>query len=306
MTAIVTRDLCKRFGSHAVLQRVNLHVPTGSRFGFLGPNGAGKTITIRILMGLLRASAGSGRILDQDVWQAGPRLRRQIGYLPGDVRFWDGLTGRATMSFLAAARGGTSLHEIDRLTRRFDLDPDKRVCDYSRGMKQKLGLIQALMHRPQLLILDEPTVALHPLIREVLYEELGDATADGRTVLFSSHTLSEVQQLCDVVAILRDGRLIEQEKIDVLRRRAIRRVEIALIPGRPMPRPPARLQLMHRDDDALKGTWTGPIDALLAWLAQAPVQDVSIAPPDLEDLFRAYYSEGHPPEQADNLAREQP
>ncbi|MBU0616365.1 MAG: ABC transporter ATP-binding protein, partial [Planctomycetes bacterium] len=265
-----------------------------SRFGFLGPNGAGKTTTIRILMGLLRASAGSGRILEQDVWRDGPKIRRQVGYLPGEVRFYDGLTGRATLAFLDAARGGKSRDEINRLTRRFDLDLDKRVRAYSRGMKQKLGLIQALMHRPQLLILDEPTVSLDPLIREVLYEELHDVTADGRTVLFSSHTLSEVQELCDVVAILRDGRLIEQERIDVLRRRAIRRVEVALRPGRSVSDTPSQLQVISRTDATLKGTWTGPIDPLLAWLSKNAVQDVSIAPPDLEDLFLAYYADDQP------------
>jgi ABC-2 type transport system ATP-binding protein len=294
MAAVVTQNLCKRFGSHEVLRRVNLHVPTGGRFGFLGPNGAGKTTTIRILMGLLRASAGNARILDQNVWQAGPRVRRQVGYLPGDVRFYDGLTGRTTLAFFAAARGGVSRDEIRRLTRRFDLDPDKRVRDYSRGMKQKLGLIQALMHRPKLLILDEPTVSLDPLIREVLYEELQDVTADGRTVLFSSHTLSEVQELCDEVAILRDGRLIEQERIDVLRRRAIRRVELALPPGRSVPAPPQQLQVIRRTDATLKGTWTGSIEPLLSWLAQIPAVDVSIAPPDLEDLFLAYYADDRP------------
>jgi ABC-2 type transport system ATP-binding protein len=306
MAAIVTRDLCKRFGTHPVLRRVNLHVPKGSRFGFLGPNGAGKTTTIRILMGLLRPSAGSGRILGRDVWRDGPRVRREVGYLPGDVRFYDGLTGRATLAFLAAARGGESRNEISRLTRRFDLDLDKRVRDCSRGMKQKLGLIQALMHRPQLLILDEPTVALDPLIREVLYEELRAVTADGRTVLFSSHTLSEVQELCDEVAILRDGRLVEQERIDVLRRRAIRRVEIALRPERPVSDPPPQLAVIRRTDATLKGTWTGPIDPLLAWLSKSAVQDVSIAPPDLEDLFLAYYADDRPPDRAPEHTGEQP
>jgi ABC-2 type transport system ATP-binding protein len=306
MPAIVTRDLCKRFGSHQVLRRVSLSVPAGSRFGFLGPNGAGKTTTIRILMGLLRASAGSGRILDRDVWRDGPRIRRQVGYLPGDVRFCDNLTGRAMLAFFDAARGGKSRDEINRLTHRFDLDLDKRVRDYSRGMKQKLGLIQSLMHRPQLLILDEPTVSLDPLIREVLYEELREVTADGRTVLLSSHTLSEVQELCDEVAILRDGRLIEQERIVVLRRRAIRRVEIALRPERPVSNLPQQLQVIRRTDATLKGTWTGPIDPLLAWLSESAVQDVSIAPPDLEDLFLAYYTDDQPPGGTPGGGGEQP
>jgi ABC-2 type transport system ATP-binding protein len=297
MDAIATHDLCKRFGPRDVLRQVNLHVPPGSRFGFLGPNGAGKTTTIRILLGLLRASAGSAQILGQDVWQSGARVRAQVGYLPGDVRLYDGLTGRATLAFLDAARGGNSGDEIKRLTRRFDLDLDKRVRDYSRGMKQKLGLIQALMHRPRLLILDEPTIALDPLIRELLYEELRNITADARTVLFSSHTLSEVEQLCDEVAILRDGRLIEQERIEILRRRAVRHVELVFdVAGRPAELPPDGLTVVQQRDERLSGTWKGPVEPLVCWIARGRVRDVTIAPPDLEDLFLAYYADSPPEE----------
>jgi ABC-2 type transport system ATP-binding protein len=295
MAAIVTQDLCKRFGPHEVLHQVNLRVPVGSRFGFLGPNGAGKTTAIRILLGLLRASAGSARILDQDVWRRGPHIRAEVGYLPGDVRFYDGLTGRATLAFLDAARGSASRDEIKRLTERFDLELDKRVRDYSRGMKQKLGLIQALMHRPKLLILDEPTVSLDPLIREVLYEELRNVAAEGRTVLFSSHTLSEVEGLCDHVAILREGRLIEQERIEVLRQRAVRHLELVFEPeGRPAELPPQGLTVTHESDTALWGTWVGPVDPLLSWLTRGHVRDMTIAPPDLADLFLAYYADRPP------------
>lgn len=289
--AAATAGLCKSYGRRPVLHDVNLDVPVGSCFGFLGPNGAGKTTTIRILLGLLRATSGGAEVFSRDAWSDGPEIRAEIGYLPGDVRFQGGLTGRATLEFLNSARGGRADSEIVRLTRRFDLDLDKRVRSYSRGMKQKLGLIQAMMHRPRLLILDEPTVALDPLVREVLYDELRDVTGGGRTVLFSSHTLSEVEELCDRVAILRDGRLIEQETIETLRRRAVRRVEVTFTPQSACPNPPDHLDILRRDEASLSGAWRGPVDSLLAWLAQAPVSDVSIAPPDLENLFLAYYDE---------------
>lgn len=290
MAAIETVDLCKRFGPREVLHRVNLVVAEGELFGFLGPNGAGKSTTIRILLGLLRASSGRALVVGRDAWRDGPAARRQIGYLPGDIRFYDHLTGRATLAFLNAARGGGCDGEIRRLSDRFDLDLDKPVRRYSRGMKQKLGLIQALMHRPRLVILDEPTTALDPLIRESLYAELRRIAGEGRTVLFSSHTLAEVEELCDEVAIVRDGVLIEQEQISVLRQRAVRHVELVARDGGSLTTPPSGLRVLARDGGALRGTWVGPVEPLLAWLAANPIDDVTIAPPNLEDLFLAYYT----------------
>ncbi len=291
MDVVVTEQLVKRYGHVTVLHGIDLRVPRGALFGFLGPNGAGKTTTLRILLGLLRASDGRARVLDREVWKHGAFVRGQIGYLPGDVRFYDNLTGRATLRYLDAARRTRADAEIRRLTERFDLDLDKRVRQYSRGMKQKLGLIQALMHRPALLILDEPTTALDPLMREQLYAELRDVAADGRTVLFSSHTLSEVEALCDRVAILRAGRLIEQERIDVLRERAVRRVEVSFKTDSAAAAAPNDLHVLHHSDGRLVGTWSGPIEPLIGWLSRAPIRDVTIAPPDLEDLFMAYYSD---------------
>ncbi|NUN50159.1 MAG: ATP-binding cassette domain-containing protein, partial [Candidatus Brocadiae bacterium] len=182
---------------------------------FLGPNGAGKTTCIRLLLGLLRASSGHATVLGLDAWREGPRLRQQVGYLPGDVRFWDGLTGRATLRFLDRARGGGHWGEVERLAERLDLVLDKRVRNYSRGMKQKLGIIAAMMHRPRLLILDEPTTALDPLVRAGLYDELRAVVAAGRTVLFSSHTLAEVEELCDVVTVMRRGRVVASASMPV-------------------------------------------------------------------------------------------
>ena len=293
MDALVTKDLCKSYGRHEVLHQVNLRVPTGCLFGFLGPNGSGKTTTIRILLGLLRASAGRAQVLGRDVWSEGPRLRADVGYLPGEVRLYDHLTGRATLAFMDAARGGGAAKEIMRLADRFDLDLDKRVRDYSRGMKQKLGLIQALMHRPKLLILDEPTIALDPLVRQTLFDELRRVAGQGRTVFFSSHTLGEVEKLCDVVAILREGRLTAQERIEVLRARAVRHVEVVFAAGAPSAGPlPPGLQVLQDSENHIAATWTGPIEALLAWLTDRPVRDLTIAAPDLEDLFMTYYQAG--------------
>jgi ABC-2 type transport system ATP-binding protein len=291
MDAVVTHQLRKAYGPSEVLHGIDLLVPSGSLFGFLGPNGAGKTTTIRILVGLLKPSNGQALVLEQDSWRDGTKLRAQIGYLPGDVRFYPHLTGRTTLSFLDAVRGANSDDEIKRLTDAFDLDLDKRVRDYSRGMKQKLGLIQAMMHRPRLLILDEPTVSLDPLVRETLCTELRRAADEGRTVLFSSHTLSEVERLCDWVGILREGRLIEQQRIDSLRIRAVRRVEIAFASGAgPVQALPAGLQVLPQMGGRWVAKWVGPTQTLLDWLSRNAVQELTIGPPDLEDLFLAYYS----------------
>jgi ABC-2 type transport system ATP-binding protein len=290
--AVATHNLTKHYGRQPALRELNLRVPTGRLFGFLGPNGAGKTTTLRILLGLLRATGGQAEVLGRDAWRHGPAVRREIGYLPGDIRLWDWLTGRQTLAFLHAARGGHDATEMLRLVQRFDLNLDRRVRDYSRGMKQKLGLIAALMQRPQLLILDEPTVALDPLMREVLYTELRQAVAAGRTVLFSSHTLAEVEQLCDEVAILKDGRLVEHERIAVLRTRAVRHVEIGFHSATPSPPPPPEgLKILEAAAGHWRGTWTGPVEHLLAWLVQSSVSDVTIAPPDLDELFLAYYAD---------------
>lgn len=296
-TVVETRQLGKRFGAFPALDSVNLSVPEGSIFGFLGPNGAGKTTAIRILMGLLRASSGEAQVLGADAWRDGPRLRRDVGYLPGDIRFNDFISGAATLHFLDGVRGGRSGPEIARLAERFNLDLTRRIRTYSRGMRQKLGLIQALMHRPRLLILDEPTTALDPLIQQMLFEELRDVSTEGRTILFSSHTLSEVDHLCDSVAILRDGRLIEQDSIEALRKRSVRNVELEFFEATDQQNatPPPALHIARRAERSLHGSWTGPIQPLLQWLGGLRLEDVRIAEPSLEDLFLGYYGKADAP-----------
>ncbi|MFQ5493830.1 MAG: ABC transporter ATP-binding protein [Phycisphaerae bacterium] len=293
MSVIETKELHKRYGAIEALAGLDLRVPRGSIFGFLGPNGAGKTTTLRILVGLLRPTAGRATLLGRDAWVDSTAIRARIGYLPGDVRLPGWMTGARFLAFCDQARGGGAAKEIGRLRDRFGLDLERRIRGYSRGMKQKLGLIQALMHRPELLILDEPGVSLDPLVQQTMYEELRAAAAEGRTVLFSSHTLSEVEQLCDRVAIIRAGRLIEDSTVDDLRLRAVRRVAFRLKTGDPtQTRYPEELGVRVERDGMVAATWTGAVDGLLSWLAAAGVADVTIGPPDLEDLFFTYYRDG--------------
>lgn len=292
MYVIETHRLAKHYGTIIALGGIDLRVSKGAIFGFLGPNGAGKTTTMRILVGLLRPSTGSATVLGKDCVARSTEIRRDIGYLPGDVRLYEWMTGGQFLAFCNDARDGGSQKEIARLQRRFDLNIDRRIRDYSRGMKQKLGLIAALMHRPQLLILDEPTTALDPLVQQTLYDELRAAAAEGRTVLFSSHTLSEVELLCDRVAIIRNGRIIEDDTISRLRQRAVRKVTLRLRSGEASAlRVPDGAVPINVYEGTLTMSWTGDVTALLRGLSGLELADLAIGPPDLEDLFAAYYRE---------------
>ena len=289
------RDLKKSYGSHNVLHSVNLEIEAGKLFGFLGPNGAGKTTTIRVLLGLLRPDSGSATIFGKSSLSAGKSIRREVGYLPGDVHFYANLTGRRTLQFLANARRRECSAEINRLSDKFELELDKRVRKYSTGMRQKLGLIQALMHKPRLLVLDEPTSALDPLIRKTVFDELRNVVGEGRTVLFSSHSLSEVEELCDDVIILRDGNIVEQRKLESLKNRALRRVRIEFPESGSVPvELPPQLNLLERSKQSLIGTWTGKTVELVQWLATLDIEDLIIEKPDLSDLFLTYYQDQLP------------
>lgn len=297
MPVIEIEGLTKRYGSVQALSGLELTVPTGTIFGFLGPNGAGKTTTLRILVGLLRATAGHATVFGKDAWSESTDIRSRIGYVSGDVRLYEWMTGTAFLAFCDRARGGGAACEIKRLRDRFDLNLDRRIRSYSRGMKQKLALIQSLMHRPPLLILDEPTVALDPLVQQTLYAELRQVAADGRTVLFSSHTLSEVEALCDRVAIIRSGRLVECATIEEMARRALRRVEFRLngILPKGMEFPDGLIAKIGVNG-TVTGSWRGRADRLVAWLATLDLADVTIGSPNLEDLFAAYYQDRSAPD----------
>lgn len=295
MHAIQLDGLSKSYGSHNVLESISLSVPKGKLIGFLGPNGAGKTTTIRILLGLLRSDSGSAKIFDRDCYRFGKQIRADVGYLPGDVHIYSNMTGLAVLKFFAAARKRDCQSEILRLADAFDLDIGKRVRKYSTGMRQKLGLIQALMHKPDLLILDEPTSALDPLVRKSVFEQLQSVVDDGRTVLFSSHSLDEVEELCDEIVILRSGKIVEHQKIEVLQKRVLKRVKLELESTSQIPNDwPSQLQMIHEEGHTFEFTWEGPVHELIHWLGGQggfAVNDLIIEKPDLNDLFMTYYQE---------------
>ena len=196
MAAIETDDLTRRYGARRGIERVSLTVPDGSRFGFLGPNGAGKTTTIRVLLGFLKPTAGQARVFGRDVWRESALIKSDVGYLPGDLRLYPWLSGELALRIFGGVRGRDLMRAGRELAERFALDLRVKVRNMSRGMRQKLGLILALAPRPKLLILDEPTASLDPLMQETLRAHLRELAARGHTVFFSSHTLSEVEQLC--------------------------------------------------------------------------------------------------------------
>jgi ABC-2 type transport system ATP-binding protein len=217
LAAIRTTGLTKDYGSHRGLFELELQVQPQEVFGYLGPNGSGKTTTIRLLMGMIRPSAGSAYIFGLDCFRESVEVKRRVGYLPGDVPQFGSLRGSEVVAYLGGMRGGVDRGTVRRLAERFELDLSRRFREYSSGNKQKLAILLAFMHRPELLILDEPTSGLDPLNQQEFYALLREARDDGATVFLSSHVLSEVQRVCDRVGIIRAGSLVRVAPLDELR-----------------------------------------------------------------------------------------
>ncbi|MBV9123596.1 MAG: ATP-binding cassette domain-containing protein, partial [Planctomycetes bacterium] len=206
-------NLTKDYGRHRALDRLNLQVRPGEVFGLLGPNGSGKSTVLRILLGFLRPTAGRATIAGHDCWRDSVAVRRQVAYLPGELRLYENMTGRQLVHFLSALRGQAHPEQLHTLTRRFEIDLDRPIAHLSSGMKRKLALVEVLLPRVPLLILDEPTNTLDPTMRDELLDQLRRARDQGQTVLFSSHVLTEVEQVCDRVAILQAGRLVHLQNM---------------------------------------------------------------------------------------------
>jgi ABC-2 type transport system ATP-binding protein len=288
---IDAQRLTRFYGRRVGVQDVSFQVAAGEIFGFLGPNGAGKTTVIRLLLGFLRPTSGQGRIFGCDCWRRRAQICRQVGYLPGDLRLYSWLTGRRALGILARIRGVPLLSAGRELAARFRLELDLPVHKMSRGMRQKLGLILALVHRPRLLLLDEPTSGLDPLMQDVLSDLLRERAAAGDTVFFSSHTLSEVERLCDRIAIVRDGQVVADERMEAMRQRACREVVLTfadLAAAQQLPVPPF-LQQVTRIGTRWRAELTGSPTKFLSWAAELPLVDVALSPPRLENLFRRFY-----------------
>jgi ABC-2 type transport system ATP-binding protein len=288
---IATSGLSKDYGSGRGLFGLDLEVHQGEVFGFLGPNGAGKSTTMRLLLDLIRPSSGSARVLGQDTVKKSLEIRRRVGFLPGDLALYPKLTGRAMLDYLARLRGGVDLRTRDGLVERFGADIDRPVRQLSTGNRQKLGLIQAFMHEPELLILDEPIAGLDPLVQQSFHALLAEVTAQGRTVFLSSHTLSEVERVTHRLAILRQGRLVVVDSLENLRQVAVQRLEIEF--AEPVDPNEFRALPSVTEVSAEGRTVTvgfeGSADAEVKAAAAHEVRSIRLREEDLEDIFLRYY-----------------
>jgi ABC-2 type transport system ATP-binding protein len=288
--AIDIEGLSKTFGTTTALDGLDLSVTEGEVHGFLGPNGAGKSTTIRILLGLLKADAGSAKLLGGDPWRQGPELHRRLAYVPGDVSLWPSLSGGEVIDLLGRLRGGLDEHRRSELLERFELDPTKKGRTYSKGNRQKVVLVAALASDVELFVLDEPTSGLDPLMEAVFRDEVAKLRANGRTVLLSSHILGEVEAVCDRVSIIRDGRRVDSGSLAELRHltRTAVSAELAM-PAVGLDRLPGVHALAT---DGLRVSCqvdADHLDGVLRALTAAGVRTLSSQPPTLEELFLRHY-----------------
>jgi ABC-2 type transport system ATP-binding protein len=285
------RGLVKTFGRSRALDGLDLRVEAGEVHGFLGPNGSGKTTTLRILLGLLRADGGTAQVLGRDPWRDAVEIHRHLAYVPGDVELWPKLTGGEVIDLFARLRGDVDDRRRDDLVQRFELDTTKRCRTYSKGNRQKVALVAALASSAPLLVLDEPTAGLDPLMEAEFQACIREARGDGRTVLLSSHILAEVEALCDRVSIIRAGRTVETGALEALRRTTtIVTATLDEVPGGMVDLPG-----MHRfEAEGSRVRFeidTSRLDAAMRRLAAAGIRTLVSAPPTLEELFLRHYGE---------------
>jgi ABC-2 type transport system ATP-binding protein len=292
VTAVIETDkLTKFYGRHRGVIDVDLAVEQGEVFGFLGPNGAGKTTTIRTLLDLIRPTRGRALVFGIESSADPTSIHRRVGYIPGEFTLYDRLTGGQTLDYFANLRGGVDRAYQRLLIERFEIDPKRRYRELSKGNKQKVGLVVALQHRPELLILDEPTSGLDPLVQQSFYELIREAKTEGRTVFVSSHILSEVERTCDRVAIIREGRLVQVDRVEALRDLAHHQVELRFdgdVPKADFEALPGVSRVVA-DDHVLRLRVTGPIAPVVRTAARYELLDFVSREPTLEETFLAQY-----------------
>ena len=293
-TVIDTAKLTKYYGKQLGIEDVDLEVKRGEVFGYLGPNGAGKTTTIRTLLDFIRPTRGSATVFGLDIRQSSVDIHRRVGYLNGELALYNNMTGEDLLKYLGNLRGGLDWKYVRELAARFQCDLPRRIQGLSLGNKQKLGLLQAFMHKPELLILDEPTNGLDPLMQHEFYDLLTETKKEGRTIFISSHILPEVEKVCDRVGIIRQGKLVTVETIETLKSHSVRQLEIHFARAIPIEKfnnvPGIRDILVQ--DKLLTCNVVGSLDALVKAAAQFEVINIISHEPSLEDIFMTYYNEG--------------
>ena len=290
--AIEVSDLVKTFGRTRALDGLDLSVATGEVHGFLGPNGSGKSTTIRVVLGLLRATSGRAILLGGDPWNDAVLLHRRLAYVPGEVNLWPNLSGGEVIDLLGHLRGGVDRRRRDELLERFELDPTKKGRTYSKGNRQKVALVAALASDAELLLLDEPTSGLDPLMEAVFQDTIQEIIQDGRTVLLSSHILAEVEALCDRVSIIRLGRTVESGRLAELRH--LTRTSIAVETERPIDGLMSLPGVHDPQVDGLRARFdvdTAQLDGALKYLTSLGVRSLTSQPPTLEELFLRHYGD---------------
>lgn len=289
MHVISTEKLTKYYGKNRGITDVELNVEQGEIYGFIGPNGAGKSTTIKLLLDFIRPTKGRCSIFGMDCIEQSSRIKRDIGYIPAEVNYYEGMRVSDILSYSAAYYEGDFKAHTDALCEALDLDTARKVSELSTGNKKKVSIVQAMLHKPRLLIMDEPTTGLDPLIQHVFYGLIRQARENGATVFFSSHILSEVQRICDRVGIIREGRLVKSDNTEELTRAQYKRVRVFAdhaieIPG---------AEQVKVQNGTVEFLYKGGADALIQSLAEAgQIQNVWIEDPPLEDIFMTYYQKG--------------
>ncbi|WP_339146009.1 MULTISPECIES: ABC transporter ATP-binding protein [unclassified Sutcliffiella] len=296
MTILETKNLSKTFGKFTALDRVNLNVNSGEVYGFIGPNGAGKSTTIRILLGILKASHGEAKIFGLDAWKDAVEIHKRIAYVPGDVTLWPNLTGGEVIDLFMKLRGGSDKGKREELMEKFKLDPSKKCRTYSKGNRQKVALVAAFASNADLYILDEPTSGLDPLMEMVFQECVMEAKDAGKSVLLSSHILSEVEKLCDRVGIIRQGKIIETGTLHELRH--LTRTNL-LIETKQTIEGLGLLKGVHeieqKDSTLSFQVDSEELDTVMKHVSQYGLVKLESSPPTLEDLFMRHYEGGNTP-----------
>jgi len=292
MNLIETEKLTKYYGKERGILNLDLQVEEGEIFGFIGPNGSGKSTTIRTLLGLIFPTSGSGRIFGWDIVKDSKKIKGNIGFMPSDVHYYDRMDVSELLNYSAAFYGVKNEQRIAELAEIFSLDLKRRLVDLSMGNKKKVAILQALVHKPKLLILDEPTSGLDPLMQSRFFEILQEKNRDGTTIFFSSHTLSEVQKMCGRVAIIKEGQILNVENIETLRKRQLRKIEIEFaVPVKADEITCGGIITARADGNLLKFLYSGRMNDLLKILAEKNVIDFIIEEPSLEEIFIHYYSD---------------
>jgi ABC-2 type transport system ATP-binding protein len=288
---VSARSLTKRYGRRRGVVELTFEVEPGEVFGYLGPNGAGKTTTIRTMLDFISPTSGHIEVFGLDSRRDSVEIHRRVGYLPGELALYEHMTAAEYLAHFAALRGGVDEAFVSQLVHRLDLDPSMRIRSLSHGNRQKVGLVQAFMHRPELLVLDEPTQGLDPLVQQTFYELIVEVRAEGRSVFLSSHVMPEVERLCDRAAIIREGRLVAIEDIGDLKTRSVKTIDLhfagpapveafANLPG---------VDAAEPTRDAIRLRVQGSVDPVIKAAARYEVLDIESHEPSLEDVFLAFY-----------------